>query len=160
MKSLLFIAAGLISTSCYAAFTSSAELVISGKVDSINELEITPVNATTLLIEAGETNRLVATVAERSNSFSGYKISMRSVNASKLVNAADVSGNTYTTYTVLYDTDPTVLTLTTVDQPVKNVSNRSALTTVSSDVKVNVVAKPGAPAGTYSDTITISIAAN
>lgn len=160
MKSLLFIAAGLIASSSYAAYSPSATLVISGTVLAINELEITPVNATTLNITGGETNRLVATVSERSNSFSGYKINMRSANASKLVNSADISGNTFTPYTVTYNNDPTIITLTTTDQVVKNVASLSALTTVSSDVKVNVTAKTGAPAGTYSDTITISIAAN
>lgn len=161
MKSLLFIAAGLIASSSYAAYSPSATLVISGTVLAINELEITPnADATALNITGGETNKLVATVSERSNSFTGYKITMKSANASKLVNAADSSGNTFTPYTVTYNNDPTVITLTTADQVVKTQASLSALTTVSSDVKVSVTAKAGAPAGTYSDTITISIAAN
>lgn len=161
MKGLLFIAAGLIASSSYAVYTPSATLNISGTVLAINELEIRPnADATALNIVGGETNKLVATVSERSNSFTGYNITMRSANASKLVNAADSSGNTYTPYTVTYGTSATVYTLTTADQVVKNQASLSALTEVSSDVKVSVTAKTGAPAGTYSDTITISISAN
>ena len=159
MKGLLFIAAGLIASSSYAVYTPSATLNISGTVLAINEIEITPtIDAIDLNITGGETNQLVATVSERSNSFTGYKITMKSANASKLVNS--LAGGAFTNYTVLYDTMTVPMTLTTDDQEVKNVASLTALTTVSSDVKVNVTAKPLAPAGTYSDTITISIAAN
>lgn len=160
MKKLLFIVAGLMASTAFGAYSASGTLTISGVVLAINELEITPINNTNLNIEGGETARLVGTVSERSNSFTGYKISMSSLNGSKLVNAADVSGNTNTAYTVSYDDNASYVSLTSSAQVVKTVSSLTALTTVSSNVKVNVTAKAGAPAGTYSDTITISIAAN
>ena len=82
---------------------------------------------------------------------------MRSANASKLVHNVDNTKST--AYTVSYD-GAAAISLTNADQDVKNVSSLAGLTTNTSDVSVNVTAFPTAPAGTYSDTITISIVAN
>jgi len=156
MKKMLLMGALLFVGSAHAA--SSGELTISGTVVPVNELEITPnADATNLNILLGETNKLVASVSETSNNLTGYKISMRSVNTSKLVHGVDSSKTT--AYTISYD-GGTAVSLTTSDQEVKNVTSLDGLTTVSSNVNVNVTAYPTAPAGTYSDTVTISIAAN
>lgn len=156
MKKLLFLAVGLMAGSVMAA--SSGTLLIMGTVSSSNDIVITPnANATTLNITGGEVNKTVASVAETSNNLAGYKIMMKSANASKLVHNTDSSKSTG--YTVSYNGGSAV-TLTTSDQQVKNISALSGLTTNNSAVAVNVAAYAAAPAGSYSDTITISIVAN
>ena len=156
MKKLLFLSLGLLASSAIAA--SSGDLLISGTVTAINDLVITPnANATSLNILGGEISKSVASVAETSNNLLGYKITMRSANASKLVHNVDNTKST--AYTVSYD-GAAAISLTNADQDVKNVSSLAGLTTNTSDVSVNVTAFPTAPAGTYSDTITISIVAN
>ena len=156
MKKIVLAGLILLTSAAFAANTGT--LVISGVVTAVNDLLIAPTpEATTLNITGGETGRLVAAVQETSNSLTGYNIKMRSANASKLVHGTDPSKST--AYTISYDSGAAV-SLTTSDQIVKNISSLTGLTTVSSNVNVNVTAYPLAPAGTYSDTITISIAAN
>lgn len=156
MKTLLFVAMGLLASSTFAA--GSGDLLLSGTVVSVNDLVITPdANATNLDILNGEINKTVASVAETSNNLLGYKIMMKSANASKLVHSVDPTKST--DYTITYDGSSAV-TLTTSDQEVKNVSSLAGLTTNTSSVAADVSAFPTAPAGTYSDTVTISIVAN
>lgn len=154
MKTLLFIAAGLLAGTVMAASTGT--LTLSGTVVVINELEIFPVGNTTLDILLGETNRKVADVSEMSNSLSGYKITMRSANSSNLRHSLDATKQT--AYTISYDTAAPI-SLTTTDQVVKT-SLVSGLVSDSSEVRVNLPGNATAAAGTYSDTVTISISAN
>lgn len=146
----------LASGSAHAA--SSGTLLIKGIVGLVNDIVITPTAAaTTLNITGGETNTLVASVAETSNNLLGYKIQMSSLNASKLIHTVD--NTKLTSYTVSYNGGAAV-TLTTTPQTVKNVASLAALTTANSNVNVNVTALATAVAGTYQDTITIAIVAN
>lgn len=156
MKKLVLTALLVLSSSAFAA--NSGNLFISGTVLPVNDLIITAnSNATNLNITGGESNKLVASVSETSNNLTGYKISMKSANASLLVHSVDSSKSTG--YTVSYG-GGAAATLSTTAQVVKNVGSLAGLTTNNSDVHVNVSAYALAPAGTYSDTITISIAAN
>jgi hypothetical protein len=156
MKKLLFTAAVLLASVSFAG--SSDNLILSGEVTLVNELVIFPNGDNVKLnILAGESNKKVAYAEETSNNLLGYKIYMRSVNASKLVHGTDPSQST--DYTISYD-GKAAITLTNADQEVKNVASLTQKTTNTSDIVVNVTAKPTAPAGTYSDTVTISIVAN
>ena len=151
-KAILVIVGLLASVTTFAA--STGDLTISGTVALINDIVITPKAAATALnILAGEAGKSVADVSETSNSVTGYKISMRSANASKLVNLSNATK--MTAYTVSYD-GGSYVSLTNSDQVVKS-SSTSSLVTDSSDVSVNVTAFGTAPAGTYQDVITISI---
>lgn len=154
MKTLLFIAAGLMASTVMAASTGT--LTLSGTVVVINELVITPINNTNLNILTGETDRKVADVSESSNSLTGYKITMRSANSSNLRHSLDATKQS--AYTISYD-GATAIPLTTTDQIVKT-SLVSGLVSDSSEVKVNLAGNLNAAAGTYSDTVTISISAN
>ena len=156
MKQLLLTAIIFLSITTNAASTGT--LLLSGVVEPVNDISIAPTaSATTLNITNGEITKLVATATETSNNLTGYKITMRSTNSSKLVHTIDNSK--FTTYTISYNGGP-YISLTTTDQEVKNVTSLNGLTTQSSDIKVNVVAYPTAPTGTYNDLVTISIAAN
>lgn len=156
MKKTIVSAIALLSSTAFAAGTGT--LNIQGTVALVNDITITAnANATALSVTGGETNKLVASVTETSNNLNGYKINAKSLHASQLVHSVD--GTKKTPYTLSYN-GGTAITLTAVDQQVKNVSSLSGLTTASSNMNVNVTAYANAPAGTYNDTITISIVAN
>lgn len=156
MKKLLLTTAVLLASISHAA--TSVDLPLSGTVEAIYDLQIdVKPEAASLNIVAGETNELVAEVTEKSNALDGYKILMKSANGSELRNTTD--GSKKTTYTVSYDGE-TAVPLSTVDQTVKTVSSLPGLTEATSNVNVNVAAYGSAPAGIYTDTITITISAN
>jgi hypothetical protein len=161
MTKQILIAALLISTvtTVSALAASSGTLTVSGTVATVNDISITPngSNNTTLNITAGESAKNIAAVSETSNDILGYKINLSSANAGELQNASDVTKKT--TYTISYNGGSYVTPSNTPAQ-VKNVSSLAALTTNTSQVLINVVAFPGAVAGTYSDTITLAIVAN
>jgi hypothetical protein len=140
---------------------SSGSLILSGTVAATNDLVVTPNgnNNTSLNIREGENDRNVATVSETSNDFAGYRIQMYSANGGKLQLAG--SSSKQTAYQISYAggsyvTPPLVASPVTV----KSVTSLDALTTATSNVLVNVTAYSGAPAGTYSDTLTFSIVGN
>lgn len=147
----------LAATAAQAA--SSGTLMISGTVPVVNDLAITAngTNNSTLSITGGETAKLVANVAETSNNGSGYTVTLSSANGGQLRLASDATKKT--TYQLSYNggsyAQPSASATT-----VKSVSSVAALTTNTSPVRVNVAAFAGAPAGTYSDTITLTIVAN
>ncbi len=156
MKRMIFAGLILIARTSFAA--TSTDLVITGFIAAENDIVITAsANATTLNITGGETNKLVALVSETSNNLTGYQILMRSANSSKLVHAVDPSKST--DYKISYD-GGVEFSLSKSDVSVKNVTSLAGLTTVSSVVNVSVIPYATAPAGKYSDTITISIVAN
>lgn len=159
MKSLK-IAAALFSTLAVtsAMAASTGTLTISGTVALVNDITVTPnASATALNITGGETAKLVASVTENSNNLNGYKIKMSSQNGGQLVNGSN--SNIKTAYKVGYNGQSSV-SLSTGTTDMKTVSSLTGLTSASSDVKVDVTALPSAAAGTYSDTITVSIVAN
>lgn len=108
-------------------------------------------------IVGGESNKLVASAAETSNNLAGYKIFVSSATDGELRNTTDSSKKT--TYQVSYAGSGAV-TPTSAGVQVKNVSSLSGLTTNNSNINVDVTAYATAPAGTYEDTLTITIQAN
>lgn len=142
-----------------AQAASTGTLVISGTVALVNELVITAngSNNTNLNITGGESAKLVANVAETSNNGLGYTVTLSSANGGQLRLASDATKKT--NYQLSYNggsySQPSASAAT-----VKTVSSLGALTTNTSPVRVNVTAFANAPAGTYSDTITLTIAAN
>jgi len=154
MKKTLLIAMLMVSSSVFAASTGT--LTLTGTVVPVNDIVINLIDPS-VNITAGVSGKLVATVSETSNNLAGYRIRMKSVNASRLIHASD--STKLTAYTVSYDGRPAV-SLTATDQDVKPAEALPGLTTDTSNINVNVTAYPLAPAGVYSDTITISIVAN
>ena len=158
MKKLVMTALVLLSSVSQAATTDSGTLNLSGSVEEICDINVTALpKASTLDIVAGETDTKVADVSETSNKLTGYKIFMKSANASKLVHSADASK--FSSYTLKYDGGSAV-TLTNSDQEVKNVSSLSGLATDTSEVSISFAGNANAAAGTYSDTVTITMTNN
>lgn len=138
----------------FAQAASSGTLALSGTVAPNNSLVVTPngTNNTTLTVVAGVTNLNVAAVVETSNDGNGYKITAASATGGFL----QLSATSKTAYTFGYG-GAAAITLTNAAQTVKTSGVLTQQTTATSQVVVNVTALPNALAGTYSDTVTISI---
>lgn len=133
-------------------------ITLSGSIGTVNEIVITQTEtATNLNVLEGESDALIATVEESSNSPTGYTIYMNSVNDSNLINTEN--GEESTPYTVSYD-GSAPMSLTTADSAVKTVASLDGLVTEESEVLINVTPNSEAGSGTYTDLITVSIAAN
>ena len=144
----------VLSTATYAATTGT--LSLSGTVAQELSITVTAEGAAASLdLSATQTDLKVATVNEKSNSNTGYTISAKSTNGSLLKNGA----LDQLAYTITYDGGSAV-TLTTTDQVVKTVST-AGLHDNDSDVDITYTGKPAAQmiVGTYTDTITFTIAA-
>jgi hypothetical protein len=155
VKKSIFAIVALIATSAFAA-SDTGTLTLTGIVNVRYEISLDNTSATVDILN-GENKKLVATATETSNNLLGYKIQMSSVNGSKLVNSSDSTVST--DYKVYYGSNPVPWTLTSAPQTVRSVSSLTGLTNTPSEIKVDVTAMPTAPAGSYSDTITIKISA-
>ncbi len=156
MKTFLSLAV-LVSISFSALAATSDDLKLKGKVPKKLSILVTPDPiALNLDLEASPTALFVASVNEKSNSNTGYKIEADSLNDGKLVNQQDT--NESVTYSMTYDGN--AVNLATVSE-VKNVAS-SGVHDNDSDV---TIAYTGAPhesrvEGTYTDTVTFTISAN
>ncbi|HPI40518.1 MAG TPA: hypothetical protein PLJ21_06915 [Pseudobdellovibrionaceae bacterium] len=156
-RAIATIAALTLSASAFAG--TSANLLLRGTVGVINDISIATIGSNNLNLDIvnGETSKHVADAQEISNSASGYKIMMSSVNGGLLINTTNASQ--FTGYTISYD-GAAAAAVTTVPTQVKNVASLASLSIVQSEVRVNVDALPTALAGNYEDTVTFSIVAN
>jgi len=154
VKTIIFAAMTALTTTAFAA--TQGLLTLTGVVDVRYEISLSTSSAAVNII-TGEANRVVAQATEVSNNLSGYKISMKSTNASRLVHNTD--NTKFVAYTISYDDSATQHSLLTTDTVVKPASALAGLTTDVSNIRVSFPAQPNAVAGTYSDTLTISISA-
>jgi len=152
VKKAIFTAITVLSTSAFAL--TEGLLTLTGVVDVRYEISLDNSSATVDIIN-GENGKLVATATEVSNNLTGYKILMSSARGSKLMHTNLVN---FVAYTVSYDGSGPI-TLSNADQQVKPASALSGLTTDTSQIRVTFPGQPNALAGTYSDTITVKIAA-
>lgn len=148
----LFILFILIST---ANAATSATLLLKGHVPQILEISIIPETlATTLPLNTTQLNTKIAEVTEKSNSSTGYKVSIASQNSGKLVRNG---GTEFVTYNITYDNVTVDLVLG--DEFVQS-SNTPA--NITKDVKISYTGVPHDTliAGNYKDTVTFTIVAN
>lgn len=156
MKNFIALAI-LTSLSFSAVAATSGNLKLKGKVPKKLSIVVTPDPiALNLDLEASPTALLVASVNEKSNSSTGYKITADSLNDGKLVNQSDNTQSV--TYSMTYNGASVNLAIVDV---VKNIS-ASGVYDNNSDVKI---AYTGAPhesrvEGNYTDTVTFTISAN
>lgn len=137
--------------------TAKGNLLISGTVPIVCSLIVKPtVDATKLDILGGASAKLVATVNEVTNNLNGYKVTMSSVNAGKLVHGSLPSQKV--AYQLSYNGGAPI-SPTTAPQLVKNSGPLLAPANANSDVKVTFPGAPASMSGTYSDTVTFEMAA-
>lgn len=156
MKKLLLASTFLaLSASSFAATTGS--LLLQGTVAQKISLAVTAASsASTLDLAVSQTDLIVASVNEKSNSKTGYQVTITSNNLSNLKRT---DGSEVLAYTMKYNGSAIALTTaagTTITD--------SASSSVNADKDVAISYTGVAPElmveGTYSDTVTFSIAAN
>lgn len=152
MKKLIL--AALTTTISLSAFAgTSATLLLKGTIAPVLNIAVTPEpQAATLDLTTTQSNTKVATVQEKSNSSSGYKVTISSQNLGVLKN------NTHTfIYSLSYNGVPLNLA-----SPVTQTAGASAAVTANKNVNISYTGVPAEQlvAGDYTDTITFTIAAN
>lgn len=152
-KRILALSALILSSVATAATTGS--LILRGNVPDILSIEVTAeAIATTLDLSTTQADLKVATVQEKSNSETGYTVSISSANDGSLVRSG---GSESITYTMKYN--GVAVDLSGVDT-FNNAA--AAAVTVNKDVTISYVGQDfdDLVAGDYEDTVTFSIAAN
>ncbi len=152
-RSLIALAVLAMTTSSFAA--TSGTLLLKGQVGAVLSILVTPETiAATLPLDVSQTDTKVASVNEKSNSSTGYKVTISSAN---LGNLKRTSGTELFPYTLSYDGAAVDLSAADV------FSNPSAAAVnVDKDVAISYTGVPAENmvAGEYSDTVTFEIAAN
>lgn len=141
-----------LTASSFAA--TSGTLLLKGTIAPLLSIAVTPeAIASTLDLTASPSNLKVASVQEKSNSNTGYKVTISSSNLGVLKNGSDDS----VTYTLSYD-DVAI----NLAAPVVQTHSAAAAVTVNKDVKISYTGRPQDElvAGDYTDTLTFTIAAN
>jgi len=160
------IAVGLILN---AASAFAADVILSGSVAAITTVTVgdtTPLGST--LGSAGLSDFTVATATEMNNVTAGYKVTVSSANAaaatsgsrdvSKLINA--VNSATPITYTMKYGGVDVALVATTGAFTIDRTTTVNTPNGVDKILTVSTSAATSALAGTYSDTVTLTVAAD
>lgn len=154
LKTLAFI--GLIGTvTSIGHCATTGNLLLRGNVPDILSIQVTPeAEATNLDLANDQTDLKVATVQEKSNSNTGYNVTIDSANDGVLVRSG---GSETFAYTMKYDGD-------TVDLSTADTFNNpaAAAVAVNKDVTVSYTGQDPETmiAGDYEDTVTFTIAAN
>ena len=154
LKTLLAISTAIALSAGTAQAATSADITLSGSVAQDCSVSLSSANYTVDLV-AGETDATVATVTEKCNDADGFVISFSSENSGVLQN--DDNPSEQKSYTISYGTSISSQSLS------QDRSQTYSTFTANNEVplKMNLDAHTVGvlAAGTWSDTITISIAA-
>lgn len=132
-----------------AGAVTTGSIGLSGTIDANCYVVITDQNRSLNLV-GGSTNLTVARVGERCNDRRGYTVTFSSLNGGAVVNA----DGTRVAYTIRYDGQTRALT-----SPYVRTRTSAQTSLRTRDFQVTVPANTRAVAGTYADTITVTIAA-
>jgi hypothetical protein len=154
MKNFILISSMVLSTTTFAA--TSGTLLLQGVVAQKLSIAVTPAAAASALdLSTSQTNLTVASVNEKSNSKTGYKVTITSANAGNLkrTDGADVFA-----YSMKYG--GSAVSLSGVGTTFSQAS--AASVNVNKDISISYtgVAAESMVEGTYADTLTLNIAAN
>ena len=147
----------------------AADVILSGSVAAITSVTATTAESLgTTLGTVGLSDFAVTTATEKNNVTAGYKITVSSANAaaattgsrdvSKLINA--VNSGTPITYTMKYGGVDVALEATTGAFTIDRTSTVNTPNGVDKILAVSTSAATSALAGTYTDTITLSVVAD
>ncbi len=153
MKKLITLSLITLSFSSMAA--TSADLILKGVVAPILEISIAHETvASNLDLSQSASNVKVATLTEKSNYATGYKISARSANGGKLVNVSDA--NSFVNYSLTYQGSN--VPLSTSATQVYTTSNLKG--TFTKDLKISFNQPSNLSAGSHEDTVQFTISQN
>lgn len=152
MKKII-LAASLTALSFTSLAATTATLLLKGKINPIVSIQVTPeAIATTLDLTTTQASTKVATVQEKSNISSGYKVTISSQNQGALKNDQHSMA-----YSMSYGGQ--VLNLAS---PVTQTNSATTAVAVNKNVTISYTGVPAEQlvAGDYTDTITFTIAPN
>lgn len=152
-RSLIILGLTLTSVTTFGA--TSATLLLKGNVPEIMSIQVSPETlASNLPLSQSQTNAKVAVVQEKSNSNTGYKVTIGSANNGKLIR---VNGTEQFPYSLSYNSQALNLAA-----PVVISHPAAAAVTKNRDMAISYTGVPEEQlvAGDYSDTITFTISAN
>ncbi len=153
MKKFITLSLVTLSFSSFAA--TSADLILKGVVAPILEISIAHETvASNLDLSQSASNVKVATLTEKSNYATGYKISARSANGGKLVNVSDA--NSFVNYNLTYNGSN--VPLSTSATQVYTTSNLKG--TFTKDLKISFNQPNNLSAGSHEDTVQFTISQN
>lgn len=156
MKSFITLAVLTLSFSAFSVGPGTSDtLLLKGNVPSRLSIQVSAeAIASNLPLDTTQTNTKVATVLEKSNSNSGYKVTISSANQGALVRD---NGSEQFPYTLSYDGSALDLS-----SDVEQVHSSAAAVAASKDLEISYtgVDPEDMVEGDYTDTITFSIAAN
>lgn len=153
MKNLIALTIATLSFSSFAA--TQADLLLKGEIAPVLEISIDHETvASNLDLSQKATNVKVATLTEKSNYHSGYKIKAKSSNSGKLVNSSDV--NSFVNYSLTYNGNNVPLTSASIQ--VYHTANQRG--TFTKDLKISYNQPSDLTAGSYTDTVQFTIEAN
>ena len=142
------------TTTVFAATTGT--LLLKGIVPRLVNITVTAETiAANLPLDTTQSNTKVATVNEQSNSNTGYKVTVSSANAGKLVHQSVASSNV--AYTLRYNNAAVNLASA---QTITYSSSASVNANRNVDISYTGVPHENLIEGNYQDTITFTIAAN
>jgi hypothetical protein len=152
-NTLLALSLTSISFSSFAA--TQAELILKGLVAPILDISIAHETiASNLDLSAQASNVKVATLTEKSNHATGYKIKAKSTNGGKLVNVSDV--NSFVNYSLTYNGSNVALSTS----PTQIYSTSNLKGTYTKELKVSYNQPTNLSAGSHEDTVQFTIEAN
>jgi hypothetical protein len=156
MKNLMTTLALTVLTSTAFAGTN-ATLVLSGSVPKKLDISL-DTNAVVLDLTTSKNLVKIATVTEKSNSNTGYKVTIASANKGVLKR---VGGTETFAYTLKYGSTPLTAQGVTAGDTIVG-SSSAGLTNVNKDLAISYsgVAAESMVEGSYEDTINLTIAAN
>ncbi len=150
----LLLSSLLLSSSAFAA--TSGTLLLKGNVAEILSIDVQEsANAQALDLIGGEADTLVADVVEKSNSTTGYTVTLSSANAGKLVNTGLASQTV--DYTLNYGGQLVDLS---AGNGTYTDNNPGTGQDINKELKINITGSNTLAAGDYTDTVTLSIAVN
>ena len=150
----------LVSGSAFANLgDTSGSITLSGTVPVSTTITVTAQSGyNSLNIADGETDKLIAVVNEKCNKIDGYTVELQSLNAGSGTQASlKETGNADTVnYSIKYDSS--AVSLVGGKATVTNASGRTGSSGVNKNLTVTIPAV-WANTGTYTDTLTLTIAA-
>jgi hypothetical protein len=160
------VTAGVVLSGAPAFAADNGNIVIQGTVAPVNEIVVTPVSGyNTLDLTAGGTDVQVATVNEKNNDPDGYTVTLVSANAAETAQAflagADGDNAQVVNYSMKYGVAEAeaAVTLVAGSAVVTSTSAASIEAGAAKSLLITFAGSSWKNADTYSDTITLTIAA-
>lgn len=153
MKKLIALTLSTLSLSSFAA--TQADLILRGTVAPILEISINHETVASNLDLSQQANNIkVATLTEKSNYATGYKIKAKSANSGKLVNTGDT--NSFVNYSLTYAGNNVPLS----SSPSQVYQTANLRGTFTKELKISYNQPSNLSAGSYEDTVQFTIEAN